>query len=170
MRSVTEALRAWGGWALLGVLAAALLFFFLSLFPLRPAHAFDHGFDHNDPLVRWFDDLTRDAPLGVVKCCGRGDAYAIAIDIDGTDRSAYQAIAPPCPEDWVAHITDGRAIEWPDGTKREPIPDGTFFRFSGDRLTRERSGNPTKTAWAFLNVMGGGITGVWCVVRLLPSM
>jgi hypothetical protein len=73
--------------------------------------------------------------------------------------------------DGVAHVTDGSAIVYPDGTIRAPIPDGTVFHFTGRDVTKLKQGNPTPTAWAFLGVGAAGtVTIVWCVVPLPPAM
>jgi len=133
---------------------------------VAPAHAFDHGFDPASPVTQFFDRLKRPycaAGVEVCSCCGKADAYRVVIDqeatIDGTER------------DGTAHVTDGSAIVYPDGTGRSFIPDGTVFHFSGRDVTKLKQGNPTDTAWAFLGVgVNGQITIVWCVVPLPPAM
>lgn len=151
-----EVLRAWLFWLPL-ILAAA--------FPcIRPVHAFDHGFDHADQTVQWFDQLQRpDDSDPLHKCCGVGDAYPVRIIEEGGND--------PEVADWTAEVTDGSAIAFPDGTQRAEIPNGTIIHFPGTRVTKPQQGNPTKTAWAFLSVnMMHGVSFVWCVVPLPPAM
>jgi len=147
------AVRAWIFWTPLLIIAAWTL--------LRPAHAFDHGFDLSDPVVQWFDGLRRpDAPPDQNwRCCGKGDAYPIEIDaMPGADSNG------------VAHITDGSALSFPDGTTREPIENGAVFHFAPSQVTKPSQGNPTATAWAFLIATPDRrIAYVWCVVPLLPN-
>jgi hypothetical protein len=127
-----------------------------------PASAFDHGFDPSDPVVQWFEHLRRpdvdEDYLGVVSCCGKGDAYAVDVVEDGgADR------------EWAVKITDGSAIEFPDGTTRQPLPDGTVSRFPGSKVIKPNQGNPTKHAWVFISVWSGQVHEVWCFVPLPPN-
>jgi len=131
-----------------------------------PAHARDHGFDPTSPVTQFFDQLKRPycAPgVEICSCCGKADAYPVMIDQD----ASLDGDKP----DGVAHVIDGSAIVYPDGTQRSFIPDGTVFHFTGRDVTKLKQGNPTKTAWAFLGTgLGGQISIVWCVVPLPPGM
>ncbi len=132
----------------------------------RAAHAFDHDFDPASPVTQFFDQLERPycAPgIEICSCCGKADAYPVVIDqeatIDGTEP------------DGTAHVIDGSAIVYPDGTSRSFIPGGTVFHFTGRDVTKLEQGNPTRTAWAFLALgQTGTIAIVWCVVPLPPAM
>jgi hypothetical protein len=136
-------------------------FVFSAITTISP-RALDHGFDHSDPVVRWFDHLRRpdvdDHFLGVVSCCGLGDAYPAELIVDGGRYG-----------EWTAKITDGREIEFPDGTWRPPLPDGTVVHFPATKVTRADQGNPTKHAWLFLSVWGGEVHEIWCFVPLPPD-
>jgi hypothetical protein len=133
---------------------------------VRAARAFDHGFDPASPVTQFFDRLQRPycpPGIGVCSCCGKADAYPVAIDQDATPDGDKP--------DGIAHVIDGSAVTYPDGTLRSFIPDGTVFRFTGRDVTKAKQGNPTRTAWAFLGVgVGGQIAIVWCVVPLPPGM
>ena len=89
---------------------------------LRPAHAFDHGFDPASPVTQFFDQFKRPycAPgIEVCSCCGKADAYPVVIDqeatIDGTEP------------DGTAHVIDGCAIVYPDGTAAPSSPTARCF-------------------------------------------
>jgi hypothetical protein len=141
------------------------------------ASAMDHGFDHSDPVVQWFESLKipdDTPPKG--GCCGKGDAYAIRILEDALGNSADKS-------DWgLAEITDGSAKQWPDGTIRTPIPNGTQFKFPKQKVNPPEDGNPTPTAWAFLSVVEAGdeasrrdgkgnyIRMIYCIIPLLPGV
>ena len=160
-------------WSLLLLLAAGLIAWVV-VFSVRSATAEDlkflqpraehHGYDPNNETVKWFESLERQhCPTQPgCKCCGKGDAYEIVIDqeatIDGTE------------EDGVAHVIDGSAKEFPDGSKRDYIPNGTEFKFSGQQVTKLKQGNPTNKMWGFLSYWHGAITVVWCVVPLPPGV
>lgn len=137
----------------------------LAIAAAAPARAFDHGFNPDSPVTKFFENLKRPwCPPGVAvcSCCGKADAYPIAIDQEATIDGEEP--------DGVAHVIDGSAIVYPDGNSRRFIPNGTVFRFSGRDVTRLNQGNPTNTAWAFLGLdQQGAISIVWCVVPLPPS-
>jgi hypothetical protein len=128
-----------------------------------PARAFDHGFDPNDPVVKWFESLQLpdDRPK---RCCGKGDAYKIQIVRD--------ALGERDDEMGEAVITDGAAIEFPDGTRRLELPNGLRFRFPKSKLNPLSDGNPTDTAWVFVAIRTGPpneITKIYCVIPLPPG-
>ena len=135
--------------------------------------------------AEWFSQLRRtdvviDKANGLIvgetpdSCCDAGDGYPIIVDED-----AY----PPhigTEANGTAHVTDPSAkmIILPDGTKkyRPAITGNLTFHFAGNKITREREGNPTKTAWAFLHVGypsegmdAGQIKTIFCVVPIPPS-
>ena len=118
-----------------------------------PAIAHDWTGMDDPVLAGWFMSLRR--KLDNMSCCGLGDAYMVVIT---KMPDPYQA------ESGEFEITDGRALEV-EGVKRPAIPEGTVFRFSHLHFTNEKSGNPTPSAWAFINSNGV----VYCVVPLPPS-
>ena len=129
------------------------------------AHAMDHGFDPNSDFARWAESLKRPNTAYKASCCGKGDMYGIRIEQDaiGDDDDARG----------VAVITDGDAIQFPDGTTRTPIPNGTRFTFPKS-VVNERQGNPGKTAYAFITpsddgVSTNGVQVVWCVIPIPPG-
>jgi hypothetical protein len=141
------------------VVVVALIFCMATVVSSR---AFDHGFDHSDSVVQWFDQLMRpdvdEGFQGVVSCCGLGDAYPAELIVDGGPYG-----------EWIARITDGGAIEFPDGKWRSPLPDGTVVHFPATKVIRPDQGNPTKHAWLFLSVWGGEVHEIWCFVPLPPN-
>lgn len=136
------------------------------------AHALDHGWDKNSPVAKWVDHLKRpDGRPGTqpYSCCGKGDMYQ-------ADIYSHNG------EDWEAVITDGGRIEFPDGSVRTAVPNGTVLKFKSDKVNPPADGNPTGHAQIFLSVPSmideggydvtppaglnpGGIT-VWCFVPL----
>ena len=160
------AARRYGLARLIGVLILSFLIIASGVAFCTLAHARDHGFDPSSPVTQFFDQLKRPycAPgVDICSCCGKADAYPVAIDQD----ASIDGDKP----DGVAHVIDGAAIVYPDGTTRPFIPDGTAFRFTGRDVTKLKQGNPTRTAWAFLGLgPAGAITIVWCVVPLPPAM
>jgi hypothetical protein len=148
----------WGlavGLASLVILMAIFTVLFLSC-----AHAMDHGFDHNDATVQWFESLMRPYMPGS-SCCGKADAYAVQIDREPIGEEGDLV--------GIARVTDGAAITYPDGTKRTEIPNGTEFKFPLSHLNPPKDGNPTSTAWAFLGSYNGKISVVYCVIPLPPG-
>jgi hypothetical protein len=135
-----------------------ILILAMFLFALVPSFATDHGWDPNNPVSQWFNTLKRpDYPQG--NCCGKGDAYKIQIIEEAIPGSNGRAV-----------ITDGEAIEFPDGTKRAPVANGTEFTYPYEKQTKPSQSNPTKTAWVFMYVNNvGKITTLFCVVPLPPS-
>jgi hypothetical protein len=130
-------------------------------------------------LADWFEKLKRpdveqdmrdtgSAHGQVISCCDAGDAYPIEIL-----EEAY----PPhtgTEENGLARVKDGsqRQVKKPNGEYkyRMEITGSLSFHFSGNKLTREKEGNPTNTAWAFLSILGGEIHRTYCIVPLPPSM
>ena len=143
-----------------------------------PALAFDHGFDPESELTKWFESLHR--KVDKFPCCGLGDAYPIEILREATPDPNGNTY------DGVARVTNGLSITFPNGDVRLSIPTGTIIHFSDNQVTSERDGNPTSTAWAFLSVrrnsmeghddntgtlnVDNGMQGVYCVVMLPPGV
>lgn len=136
----------------------------LALLVVTPALAHDWTGLHDPQIAAFFQNLHRKADN--FPCCGPADAYPIRI---------LREADPSHPDDETgeAEIADGSEVEIDDAhNKRTSILDGTRFKFAFNRLTKESDGNPTRTAWAFLNVdeKTHRLQGVWCVVPLPPSM
>jgi hypothetical protein len=132
--------------------------------------------DYDGPVYRpdkdtaeWFESLERpdydSMMMSSKSCCSSGDAYPIKILEEAT-------IGGKQP-DGRAVITDGskRMIVLPNGSRkyRPAITGSLDLRFAGERVTREKNGNPTPTAWVFLRVMDGKVDYVYCVVPLPPG-
>ena len=130
--------------------------------------AMDHGFDHSTAIGAWFETvpMPTDQTAPRSKCCGKGDAYEADIyDIEGYEHGRKMC---------KAVITDGSAKVWPDGTRREPLANGTEFEFECVHVNPPEDGNPTGHAQAFLNVGSWGdekgkIKNVYCFVPLPPG-
>lgn len=123
-----------------------------------------HGYDPNDARVKWFEQLER--PKCPTKepcfCCGKTDAYPIVID--------QEAILEGDEPTGTGHVLDGSPKTYPDGTKREELPNGLVFKFPGNAVTKLKQGNPTGTAWGFFSVWPPNtIHTIWCVVPLPPG-
>lgn len=133
---------------------------------VRPAAAFDHGFDKSTPRSKWFAQLTippADPDLaaatrqwfGELKrqdkmpdaCCGEADAY----EADIFKHNPRTALEP-----WGSYdvtITNGEDEHpWPDGTHRTPIKNGTVVHVPGNKINppSETKNNPTGHSWLFV--------------------
>src|ERR1700691_2070876 len=84
----------------------------LLLLLIVPAFAPDHRFDHTTARSNFFRLLKR-PDLYPKPCCGEADAYEADIYQKNPDGS------------YTVTITDGSAIEYPDGTRRDYIANGT---------------------------------------------
>lgn len=133
------------------VIMAAIAF---SAYSCDRAHAMDHGFDYSDPVVRWFNALPR-PNMRSTSCCGKGDAY-------GADE--YEKVG----DHYRVTITDGEYKQFPDGTVRAPLKNGTVVDVPLVFVNPPSDGNPTGHGVIFLSVSGGDVLAVWCFV--LPSM
>lgn len=125
-----------------------------------PALAQPHGWDSSSPFGQWVAHVMRPDTNPPTSCCGKGDLYSIVIDEDaiGDDNAKGE---------WgTARILDGSAREFPDGTVRNAIPNGTVFKFPKKLVNPPKDGNPGPSAWAFLAVYNSVITGIYCVIPL----
>lgn len=122
---------------LIVVFLGALIFAAL----VRPAHAMDHGFDPYNPTVKWFEQLKRHDYMPY-SCCGKADGYTADIYTKNPDGS-YDVV-----------ITDGSAIEFPDGSKRPELPNGTMVHVPANQINppEETQYNPTGHAWLFVSI------------------
>ena len=126
-----------------------------------PALARPHGWDETSPFAKWVAGL-KQPDLPTASCCGKGDLYTIEIVEDALGNEGKTR--------GRARILDGSALVFPDGQKREPIPDGTEFTFPKAKVNPPQDGNPAKTALAFLSVYNEVIIGIYCVVPIPPGM
>jgi len=119
----------------------------LMLWLAWPAHAMDHGFDHSNAVVQWFDNLLRPDDLVPPRstCCGKAEAYEIEI--------LQEAIGQDGDDMGIARVTNGGEREFPDHMIRPPLPNGLEFHFPKSKVNPPADGNPTNTAWAFLSIM-----------------
>lgn len=108
------------------------------------AHGMDHGFDPLKPTTIWMESLVQPASPPS-SCCGIADAYQADTYTRNPDGS-YSVV-----------ITEGSAVEFPDGTRRTPIKDGTIITVPSSHVNppREQKDNPTGHAWVFMSVYGG---------------
>lgn len=128
------------------IIATLMLIVFIGaiIFALiRPAGAMDHGFDPLAPTTKWIETLQQ-PPNRPSSCCGIAEAYQADTYRRNPDGS-YDIV-----------ITEGTAIEYPDGSHRTPLKNGTKLHIDADRVNNEieQSGNPTGHAWVFLSVYG----------------
>jgi len=128
-------------WIVVGAVFAAVLFFMLSFYDMRRAHAHDLGqWDKVDPLVKaWFGKLMQPDTIGMgggVSCCGESDAYW-ADEVHVRDGKVY------------AVITDDRD----DGPlmRMHEVP-GTEYEVPPNKIVgkEQRLGNPTGHTVIFL--------------------
>lgn len=128
----------------------------------------------NKETADWFSHLTRPynddgAEKGVASCCDAGDGYPIQID-----EEAYPPVVGK-EKNGVAHITDWSAkqIVLPNGNvKYRPEitdPASRIIHFSGEMVSPLKDGNPTKTAWAFVQILDGKWNHTYCIVPLPPA-
>lgn len=136
---------SWGA-ALVGLLMwAPMILLLLFVLVVKPAHALDHGFDPLAPTTQWMESLPRPYPVpSPGSCCGIADAYQADIYARNADGS-YEVV-----------ITDGSAVEFPDGIHRTPIDDGTKIHVPAKHVNppKDQMGNPTGHAWLFMSVYG----------------
>ena len=117
-------------------------------------------------LAQWFESLKRPdfdpSKESVSSCCDAGDAYPINILQEASIGGGI--------EDGIAEVTDtsARVVVRPDGSRKYRFkwPGPTQFKFAGKKITREKDGNPTPTAWVFYSVFRNY---VYCVVPLPPG-
>jgi len=141
-----EAARTLVGWAI-------FIAFGLWLFWPHKAPAMDHGFDPNAPTTKWFESLPR--PNFPGSCCGKGDAYPV------------ESYWPNPDGTWTAKIGDGSAKKYPDGTRRDPIADGTEIIVPKEVVNRAEDDldNPTDVSWIFMTVHSGEVGMIYCLIR-----
>lgn len=144
-----------------------------AIFAVGPARALPHGWDESTPFAKWVAGLMRPDTNPSSSCCGKGDLYSIVIDEDAIGDDVSKG-------EWgSAHILDGSAREFPDGSVRPEIPNGTKFKFPKKIVNPPKDGNPGPSAWAFLGVVGSEdyttpqpniIGGIYCVIPLPPGV
>ena len=119
------------------------------------ALAFDHGFDRKTERSRFFGLLKR-PDLYPESCCGEADAYEADIYEKNPDGS------------YTVTITDGSAIEYPDGTRRDYIANGTKVIVPSKKINPpvETQHNPTGHAWLFMSVFNEKPGNIFCFAPL----
>ena len=141
---------------LLGGLAALLPF---------PAAAHDWTGGGDPALAEWFMSLRREDNMS---CCGLGDAYPCQILREADPDKPYE-------DTGLVQITDGRELNVLNNTVHRPaLRRGLQIAFPFFKMTKEKNGNPTDTAWIFLSVYEAnppsaetnGVGQVYCVVPL----
>lgn len=148
-------LRYGSPWSLIIALSALIVAAFLA------SHAFgmDHGFDPLKPTTIWMESLVQPASPPS-SCCGIADAYQADTYTRNADGS------------YTVVITDGSAVEFPDGKHRTPLKDGTIINVPASHVNppREQKDNPTGHAWVFLSVYGNELQSspgtVYCFIPL----
>lgn len=121
----------------------------------RASRAFDHGFDPYAPATQYFEHLKQpDNYPG--SCCGKADAY----EADTYARNADGS--------WTVTVTDGSAIEYPDGTRRPYVATGTVVHVPAGKINPpdETRHNPTGHAWLFMSVYVGQVGSIYCFAPL----
>jgi hypothetical protein len=130
----------------------------------RPPPDMSHPDTNSDVVSNWFTYLQNREGSS---CCGIGDAYEAAIDVEATPTKPGRG-----------YVIDPSAREvWHNGylvAKRPALSGDLSFTFEYQKMTPEKLGNPTRTAMVFLNIRDGKIDranyygGVYCVVTLPP--
>jgi hypothetical protein len=120
-----------------------------------PAIAFDHGFDHTTERSVYFELLKR-PDLYPKPCCGEADAYEADIYQKNPDGS------------YVVIVTNGSAIEYPDGVRRDYVPNGTKVIVPSAKINPpvETQHNPTGHAWLFMSVYNNEPLNIFCFAPL----
>lgn len=142
-------------------------------------------FTPSSDLAEWFENLKRpDIASGhphsqdlisAISCCSAGDAYPIDILEDaspphgGTVENGTARVTDPTARQILVPMHNPSGSTYNQLKFRDQITGPLTFHFSSDRVTREKDGNPTKTAWVFCRVLNHQIDYVYCVVPLPPS-
>jgi hypothetical protein len=139
---------------LLALVVVCALALFVSVFTIPGARAMNHGFDPNAPATKWFEKLMMpDFPE--VSCCAKADAYPVDRFVKQPDGS-YKA--------WVE---DGSAIQFPDGSHREPFDVSEPITIPPNKVNSldDDLDNPTEHGWVFMRVSGPREYYIYCFVR-----
>jgi hypothetical protein len=151
-----EELRQRNRVAVIGLTLAVVALSVVVLFGVlaAPAHGMDHGFDPNSPVTKWFEEQQRPDTPG--SCCGKADAYPV-------DR--YQKNADHTYTVWIA---DGRAIVYPDGSRRDPWDESVPITVPENKVNKEDDDldNPTNHGWLFFRTSTPKDVGtIYCFIR-----
>ena len=154
---ITPSDRKTGRVILLVILFAiiSMIYACTSQIVLRPARAFDHGFDQSTPVSKWFKTVQR-PDARPATCCGYGDGYEADVYVNRGDH-------------YDVTITDDSEIMYPDGDHRQPIANGTVINVPITKVNPPSDGNPTGHGVLFITVQDGKMLGVYCYVPLPPS-
>lgn len=121
-----------------------------------PTFGFNHGFDYNDPKVKWFDSKLVPNSKEGLSCCGKGDAYAV-------DR--YEKQPNGDYKIWIEN-GNGDPITFPDGSRRPKIDEGEYIvPASAINPEDDDLDNPQGHSVLWATAYEGKITKAWCFVR-----
>ena len=138
-------------------------------------------------LSDWMETLKRpdivagkphhgDLSISAVSCCSAGDAYPIDIIEEaspphgGEEENGVARVTDPHHRQILLSRRNANGSVYKETKYRQEITGPLTFHFSSDKVTREKDGNPTKTAWVFCRVVDGNIDLIYCVVPLPPAM
>jgi hypothetical protein len=127
----------------------------VSLLLTVSAFAYDHDFDHTTERSKFFRLLKR-PDFYPESCCGKAEAYEADIYQRNPDGS------------YVVIITNGSAIEYPDGTRRDYLANGTKVIVPSKKISPpvETQYNPTGHAWLFMSVFNEKPGHIFCFAPL----
>jgi hypothetical protein len=148
--------RPWPEWVRQMLVAAiTALIVSVSMVTCHQARAMDHGFNPNNPTVRWFQSKMRpDQPS--LSCCGKGEAYPVARYQENPDHT------------YTAWLADGSALKYPDGTTRDYFDMATPITVPKDKVNdlRDDLDNPTDVSWVFMTVSTSTeVRSMFCFIR-----
>jgi hypothetical protein len=136
------------------VLWAVFLACLLWLFTV-PAPAMDHGFNPNNPTVKWFERKMIPNITFQQSCCGKADAYPVERVRRNTDHT------------WSVWLADGSEVKYPDGSHRAYFDKNTEIVVPDDKVNPpdDDLDNPTDVGWIFMRVSNPTNPGaIYCLV------
>jgi hypothetical protein len=139
------------------VLVAAItaLIVSVTMVTCHQARAMDHGFNPNDPTVRWFQSKMRpDEPS--LSCCGKGEAYPVARYQENPNHS------------YTVWLADGSALKYPDGATRAYFDMATPITVPKNKVNDpiDDLDNPTDVSWVFMTVSTPtDVRSMFCFIR-----
>lgn len=140
----------------LAMLFLVLMMFLVSSLLIERSYGMDHGFDHNDATVKWFEKQLRpDQPP--LSCCGKGDAYPV-------DRYIHN----PHEHTYTVWLHDGSAIKYPDGTRRDYFDKSVPIEVPENKVNplEDDQDNPTDFSWIYMRVSTPTDPGtIYCFIR-----
>lgn len=144
-------------WARL-LFGAFVLVTLIWLFSTPCAHAMNHGFDPDDPTIKWFESKIRpDSPPN--SCCGKGDAYPV---------ERYECPEPKTGKGCTVWLADGSAKLYPDGTRRDYFDKSVPITVPFNKVNPDDDDldNPTDMSWLFMRVSTPTEAGtIYCFIK-----